>query len=179
MLGVPPLKRKRDHEELPIQHMRPTKRGKVLRQPDAAPTATPKPPPATHGGNPPRNQAPKRKPPTRSSPRRAQAEPANQSSLRPPAAVPPMSPPTLKRKSCPDVTNGVACPVEGQGRHLAKRGKSQQVRDATHRKDMEASTTRSWRGKTDAANQTQPKKQAVPEPRRSARIAALPPRNYR
>ena len=199
VLGVPPPYRKRragsDEESLPAQTMRPTKRSKVLQQPDAAPTATPRPPLATKdGGIPPQNRRLKRKPPTRSSSGRARAQPTNQRShLRPPAAVLPTSPPSLKRKST-DGTN----PVAGQGRHPAKRKKSQrpiaeapardssrQLRDATHRKEKVASMTRTRRGNTGAVNQAQPKKQAVPEPnyqpklRRSARIAALPSKDYR
>jgi hypothetical protein len=203
VLGRPPSngsRRKRladnDGEPLPARIMPSTKRRKIVRQSDAAPTAsgTPGPPPRTEDRmDPPRTRALKRKRPTLSSSGRApQTEPTNQKSrLPPPAAIPAISPPNLTRSH---VTNDGARPVEGQGRHLAKRRKpeapardfSRQLRDrAPRKKEMVMSTTSTRPGNRGAENLAQPRKQAAPKPnyqpklRKSARIAALPPKNYR
>ncbi|KAK3366389.1 hypothetical protein B0H63DRAFT_89486 [Podospora didyma] len=134
VLGMPPPYS--DEVSLPAQTMRPTKRNKVLQQPE--------PPLATKdGGIPSQNQTLERKPPTRSSSGRARAQPT-------------------KRKST-DTTNEVACPVAGQGWHPAKRcRKSQRPKAPARLRDA-----------------TVPEPNYQPKPRRSARIAALPSKNYK
>ncbi|KAI1463977.1 uncharacterized protein F4812DRAFT_218329 [Daldinia caldariorum] len=180
-------KRSADDGEL-LLNLRSTKRNRALRS-NAAPAAagTPWSPLGTED-----RLDPRRKRKLSSSGLIPETEPANQTSRRHrPAPIPAMSPPGLKRRNCPDIAD-----EEGQGRHLAKRRKSQQttarvpatdfprrLREPRPRKEV--ATTRSRPGNGRGKDLAQPRKQAVPKPnyqlelRKSARIAALRPKKYR